>query len=62
MAVGDILNGIFTNVAALNYFQPAAGTETMVLAVSGYSNMWTGLANGVNTAATLFYNASNPNK
>ena len=49
MAVGGIISDVFTSsTTALQYFQPAAGVEIMITAITGTSSCRVALTDGAN--------------
>ena len=48
MAVGDVINGIFTAVVTWSNFQPSSGVEIIITTVSGQGTVYFGLYDGTN--------------
>ena len=54
MAVGDVVNGIFTTINVYHYFIPAAGVEVCITFMGGKGTaMQGGLYDGVTIGQTL---------
>ena len=52
MAVGDIVNDVFTTLLTYHYFQPAGTNEVMVTSAFGIDRLRVGLYDGVNISWT----------
>lgn len=61
MAVGDVVNGIFTSAGVYHYFQPAAGVEVIITSTHGSNSqtLLVGLYNGTTSSTSaLVYQAN----
>jgi len=58
MAVGEIVNGIFTSIGVSHYFQPAASVEVVIISTHGANGqtLQAGLYNGTtHSMSNLIY-------